>query len=786
MVAAFFLARGELTPPKPALANAPANAFSAGRAMADDRVIARVPHPIGSAANAAVRDYLLRRMSALGLSPQVQRTSSFYGKDGGHPTLTGGRVENLVGVLPGRDPSLPALALMAHYDSVPASPGAADDATGVITILETVRAIEADGRQPLRDIMVILTDGEEAGLLGARGFFGQDPRAKHVGFVINLEARGGGGRVYMFQTGDGNGATIDLFRRNTPRPMATSLAGFIYQHMPNDTDFTVSRALGLPGMNYAFLGRQFDYHSPSSTPDALDQGTVQDMGDQVLPVARELANAAALPAKTPDVVYGPAMDRELIAYAPQVGWLVLAVAAALTGIGAWRAWRLEEFWWLDAARGVGAALYLMTGGAAVLHFARKATGAAVGFFGQRPLLAQAGRFETVLVLLGVGFLFYAAAEVGRGRRTAAILPLLAGLACSLFGGFDPHGAALGATAAVIALAAFGRPAEVAGAWTGVLLAGFAIALAAQVLAPEAAATIAWPLLLGAAASAVSAAGVRRGLISTLLVSAAALVGLTMAAVLAQMVYLAVDLPELLVLPMLVALLVASPLAQPHEDSTHGHGVAIFIILIGLIVLAFVRWLPPWSARHPQATYVAYMQDLDSNRAFRVSVLPARDAWSSEVLRADGGRVEGRAFPPFLPRPAEAAAATPVAATPVSLALARQPDGGVVLTAMPPPGARVMVFDIRPSVEIGPVTIDGHTMTLAPKPGAWTGVRTSAEPEGVAIAFHPSRPGALEVRWGALTEHWPTDAKPLPPRSDKLMPFDLSDSTVATGSQRLTW
>ena len=49
----------------------------------------------------------------------------------------------LVGVLPGQDRSLPPILLMAHYDSVPASPGAADDAAGVAAILESVRAIRA-------------------------------------------------------------------------------------------------------------------------------------------------------------------------------------------------------------------------------------------------------------------------------------------------------------------------------------------------------------------------------------------------------------------------------------------------------------------------------------------------------------------------------------------------------------------------------------------------------------------------------------------------------------------
>eukprot|EP01035_Chromulina_nebulosa_P027663 gene27663-36412_t len=43
------------------------------------------------------------------------------------------------------------------------------------------------------DEIVILTDGEEAGLLGAELFFAEHPLRKRIGLLINLESRGGGG-----------------------------------------------------------------------------------------------------------------------------------------------------------------------------------------------------------------------------------------------------------------------------------------------------------------------------------------------------------------------------------------------------------------------------------------------------------------------------------------------------------------------------------------------------------------------------------------------------------------
>ena len=304
--------------------------------MVDIAAMAPVPHPIGSAANHAVRDYLVRRMGALGLGPR--RPARDTGVDDGGLSAAGSFVgrrawcENVIGVLPGRNHALPALALMAHYDSVPGSPGAADDITGVASELEIARAIKAGG-VPARDVMVVFTDGEEAGLLGAHAFFRGDPAAAHVGFVLNMETRGGGGRAKMFETSANNGAAIDLFRRTAVRPDSNSLAVFVYKLMPNDTDFTVAKAKGLTGFNYAFIGRQFDYHSPSSSVAALDQGSVQHMGDEVLPTARALAFSPTLPGAAPDAAYADVFGLFVLAYPAWAGWIVLALAAGLIAVG---------------------------------------------------------------------------------------------------------------------------------------------------------------------------------------------------------------------------------------------------------------------------------------------------------------------------------------------------------------------------------------------------------------------------------------------------------------------
>ncbi|MGI8840983.1 MAG: M28 family peptidase, partial [Caulobacteraceae bacterium] len=375
LIAGFGLFYLSARTPAPLPVGAPAAVFSAGRAMIDDAAMAPVPHPVGSAANARVRDYLIGRMTALGLSPRVQRARSWRARRfGGETYVSGAQVENIVGVLPGRDRTLPAVTLMAHYDSVPGSPGAADDIASVSAILEIVRAIEAAGA-PLRDVMVVIIDGEEPGLLGANAFFAANPLAAHVGFILNLETRGGGGRAQMFETGAMNGGAIDLFARTAARPASSSLSVFVYQLLPNDTDFSIAKGWGYAGFNYAFIGRQFDYHSPSSTVAALDRGSVQHMGDEVLGTAKALAFSPALPAKAPDKVYADLFGAFVIAYPPAAGWLALAAAAALIAVGAWRARRADALAWRDLPVGVAATATLLIGAATLMFLTRHLTGA---------------------------------------------------------------------------------------------------------------------------------------------------------------------------------------------------------------------------------------------------------------------------------------------------------------------------------------------------------------------------------------------------------------------------
>ncbi|KAK0349456.1 hypothetical protein LTR94_033070, partial [Friedmanniomyces endolithicus] len=121
---AFLLAVWTTQAPKPRAADAPAVAFSAARAMTDIEQIARAPHPVGSPEHARVRAYLSARLTQLGLEvseqagPLSPASVKRLARAGGDPAAAGNQAINLIGVLPGKDRSQPAVMLMAHYDTV--------------------------------------------------------------------------------------------------------------------------------------------------------------------------------------------------------------------------------------------------------------------------------------------------------------------------------------------------------------------------------------------------------------------------------------------------------------------------------------------------------------------------------------------------------------------------------------------------------------------------------------------------------------------------------------------
>jgi hypothetical protein len=304
-----FLAMYQMEPPQAAGTDAPATAFSAARAIPHLAVIGQNPHPLGSAENAKVREYLIAELTKQGLQPEIQtaevtRTIRFISPQTGQPVQRdfAGTVNNVLARIEGSDNTDTAVAIAAHYDSVEDGPGASDDGAAVAAMLEVVRAFRA-GTQPRNDVILLFTDGEERGLLGAKGFVEQHAWAKDIKVVLNFEARGTTGPSYMFETSDNNGWLISEFAKADAYPVGYSFTYDIYKLLPNDTDLTMFRAGNIAGFGFAFIDGVIHYHTARDTIANLNPRSVQHHGSHMLSLAQHFANISLDNTTAPNRVY---------------------------------------------------------------------------------------------------------------------------------------------------------------------------------------------------------------------------------------------------------------------------------------------------------------------------------------------------------------------------------------------------------------------------------------------------------------------------------------------------
>lgn len=610
---ALFVGVLSLQSPSPRGLSAPTDIFSAARAMIDVREIAQRPHPVGSPDHKRVQDYLVARMTALDLTPALQVGEM---SEQGRKRLTKWGLDasalpvNIVGILPGRNPDAPAVLLMAHYDTVAKSPGAADNSAGVAAVLEAVRAIKARGPAE-RDLIVLLTDGEELHLDGAASFFKASTLADHIGAVVNLEARGGGGRAMMFETGPGNRQTIDLFARASAKAdggaTSNSMAVLVYEQMPNGTDFTLSRRKGIAGINLAFIGRPGQYHSPSSTPEALDQGSVQHIGSQALEAVDAFIRSPALPVATRNSVYADVLGHGFLSHPPVMGWVLLVVAAVLTGFAFWRGRQATDLSLADLGRGLLGGVWMLATGLVLAKAVRLLAGP-LSSHAETPdiyyvLLARLPWIEAgaALCVLAVGLAALAGPKA-IGRTVLAGIIVFAAAAATLLGGFDPI--VLGAAVVSLGLGLWSQGAARSawGGWLGLILLVLVLGAGVQAVAPGAALLLIWPGLLAAIAAAASA------LISPRLASRAALIPPAVATALggawvvslSHPVFLGIgmDMPGVFAALALLVLMFARPLTSSDQAMRLAAAAAVCLVLACGLSLAARFAEPMTPPSHP--------------------------------------------------------------------------------------------------------------------------------------------------------------------------------------------
>ena len=312
--------------PSPAPTTADPTEFSAERAMISINRLADEPHSVlRREAHDRARDDVIGMFTDLGYTPTVHSDPMFDLSDPAdkrifddlsavqQATLKDAPTDTIVVDVPGK--SERTMALMAHYDSATVeadenghqqitdgtSLGAADDGYGVAAIVETLRALKAEGRQPENSLKIVITDAEEIGLVGARNEM-RHHRAdyENVDLVLNLEARGTSGPALMFETSSNNSAVAGYFLSHVEQPATGSLLPSLYARMPNTTDMAALIPEGFTVLNIAAIGEADHYHHATDAPRYVDHSTLQHYGDQVLGLTRAWAFDGQAPTLTAD------------------------------------------------------------------------------------------------------------------------------------------------------------------------------------------------------------------------------------------------------------------------------------------------------------------------------------------------------------------------------------------------------------------------------------------------------------------------------------------------------
>ncbi|KAF2006158.1 endoplasmic reticulum metallopeptidase 1 [Amniculicola lignicola CBS 123094] len=273
------------------------------QAWLDLEAITRQYHPFNSHANDEVRKYLLSRVKHVISSKKLAsdrveviddtlsnvtfsmaRTSVYFegnnvivairgseDKQPLYPTaqsaLAGPRAAKNGGVL-----------VNAHYDSVSTGFGATDDGVGVICVLQLLDYFTETRNWPKKTIVLLLNNGEEDFLNGAKAFM-RHPISQVPHTFLNLEGAGAGGRATLFRSTD---TEVTKYYKKARYPFGTVISGDAFRKslklIRSETDYVVfNDELGLRGLDVAFMEPRARYHTAEDSSRETSLNSVWHM-----------------------------------------------------------------------------------------------------------------------------------------------------------------------------------------------------------------------------------------------------------------------------------------------------------------------------------------------------------------------------------------------------------------------------------------------------------------------------------------------------------------------------
>lgn len=238
--------------------------FSPERAMEHVRVLAETigSRPKGSAALVQAGSYVGAQLAGSGLDVHLQEFS-----------LGDARGWNTIGETAA---SGQAVIIGAHLDSVPAGPGANDDASGIAVLLEVARV--ATARPYPFALRFVAFDGEEPNRDGSGAYVDGLADPSEVLAYINLDMVGAGGRLELGGDPSLAGLAWQLAeaRLLDAGPLSREVGG----------DWKKFAKVGVPVLTLSTLDRRM--HTSEDRAEYIEPGRLADAGSLVLAVLDEL------------------------------------------------------------------------------------------------------------------------------------------------------------------------------------------------------------------------------------------------------------------------------------------------------------------------------------------------------------------------------------------------------------------------------------------------------------------------------------------------------------------
>jgi aminopeptidase YwaD len=190
---------------------------------------------------------------------------------------------NVVATKPGTTRPQESIVVGGHYDSVPGSPGANDNASGVAATLEAARVLA--GVPTARTVRFVLFAAEELGLFGSAAYAAE--RRQGVVAMINLDMVGWGERLRIGASPGRDESVVDVAER-----VAERLGIPVTRFRGSASDHVSFERQGIPAV---FLHRGVDphYHQPTDVPSNVTPRHLEEAARLVVGLVQDLAQVRA-------------------------------------------------------------------------------------------------------------------------------------------------------------------------------------------------------------------------------------------------------------------------------------------------------------------------------------------------------------------------------------------------------------------------------------------------------------------------------------------------------------